>query len=304
MEIFLFLLCAGFIVWLGKRENRKKSSVKEHEALILAADKEGDSGPLRERLYQYEEMHHINEETHIKVRKSMYRRMANNGDPYGLLQMGWDAYQKEDYAEAEKLWIKAAEGGSLEAMQALGHNYSSWGKFPTQEEKAFQWFFKAAQMGYVKAMSLVASAYAGGNGVKKDIDKNIYWLKRGFASGDPGCGLDLAREYASPISPYMDENAAVRVLEKVIDMGDEDAFAAAAMQLGYIYGAPYHFEGQGEKPLANRRKAAYCFMLAYARGDGNKYALENLKKINYPFSEAERREWLEDAKAMRYRRDV
>lgn len=232
MTILFILLCVGFIVWMVKKE--KKDGLPELEMMILAADREGSSGPLRERLREYEEQHHIDEKTHMKTRENMYRRMADEGELEGLFEMGHYAYIDEDYAKAEKLWLQAAEGGWLKAMHRLGMEYSDIGSLPTQNDKSFYWHYKAAQMGYVPAMRSVATCYFLGQGIEEDRDKAVKWLERGFASGDAKCGCDLAKEYASPISPYNNANKAIEVLKKVMMMGDADASESATDILNMI----------------------------------------------------------------------
>ncbi len=73
----------------------------------------------------------------------------------------------------------------------LAHIYGREGN----EEKAFEYYMKAAEMGYTDAYYNVANAYLNGEGVEKDFGKAFEWFKKAVDSGDNYAKLKLAECY-------------------------------------------------------------------------------------------------------------
>jgi hypothetical protein len=91
-------------------------------------------------------------------------------------------YVEEDISKAAEWYLKAAEKGHIEAQDGLGTLYRSG---PLKDHvKAFEWWLKAAEQGYPRALFNVASCYAKGEGVTKDINKAIEWYKKSAALGN------------------------------------------------------------------------------------------------------------------------
>lgn len=73
----------------------------------------------------------------------------------------------------------------------LGRMYSR----EVSEEKAFECYIKAAEMGYTPAYYAVAAAYLDGEGVERDFDKAFEWFQKAADSGDISAKLKLAECY-------------------------------------------------------------------------------------------------------------
>ena len=59
------------------------------------------------------------------------------GDDY---QDGWDAYERQDYKTAYKLWLPLAEQGDADAQVLLGFMYSEGQGVPQDYVLAHMWF--------------------------------------------------------------------------------------------------------------------------------------------------------------------
>lgn len=301
MNFIILILLVVVIIAILKKANGGRGRRAELEALILAADEEGSdtNGPARKRLLEYEQAHQISEEMHAQIRTELYRRLADAGDPRGLYEKAYMAIRDGNHTYAEKLLTESAEKGYVDAMLTLGHQYAKYGDFPTDEKKSFDWFRRAAESGNAEAMRWVGSYYACGTGVERDEEKAEQWYEKGFRLGSAACGVELARAYLSPVGKQ-DAAAGKQILELVMTMGDRDAFASAASELGYLFAGNRIFDKKMPQPFENPRQAAYCFYLAYAAGD-NEQALENLKKLQVCVRDSEQRAWRDDARALRYR---
>lgn len=73
----------------------------------------------------------------------------------------------------------------------LAHTYGREGN----EEKAFECYMKAAEMGYTEAYYNVANAYLNGEGVERDFGKAFEWFQKAVDSGDNYAKLKLAECY-------------------------------------------------------------------------------------------------------------
>lgn len=279
------------IVWMKRR--RTANFYK----LIVAADR-GEKG-AREALYKAMDKMGINENYHV-IREKMYRRLAEQGDTFAMVQLG-QSIQNENPAEAYALFCTAADCGDTSAMRALGDGFDEYRNNPHHGLKgfgydpviSFQWYKKAATLGDAEAMYWVASAYSLGEGVDANETLAYQWALQGSNRGNTSCMQFLSDHYySSPRSPYYNVGQAIALLEKVILTGDPYGYEQATRSLGYI------FDGRNTQ-YRNPKKAAYCFTLsAFASGNGN---FELVYKTGYPVSQRELSCWREDALALRYR---
>ena len=98
----------------------------------------------------------------------------------------------------------------------LAQTYSREGN----EEKAFECYMKAAEMGYAEAYYNVANAYLNGEGVGRDFDKAFEWFKKAADSGDPYAKLKLAECFKRGAGCERDYAAAMALYQQVA--GDKD----------------------------------------------------------------------------------
>ncbi len=93
----------------------------------------------------------------------------------------------------------------------LGRMYSR----EVSEEKAFECYMKAAEMGYAPAYYAIAAAYLNGEGVERDFDKAFEWFQKAVDSGDTYAKLKLAECYKRGAGCERDYAAAMALYQQV-----------------------------------------------------------------------------------------
>lgn len=100
----------------------------------------------------------------------------------------------KDLRIAEALLNQAAKHGSIEAHLFLFRLYRSNSEVKDYEAAIF-WLKKAAEEGSVKAMEMMAAMFLDGRVVEPDYTKSAYWLNRGAEAGDLDASYNLADFY-------------------------------------------------------------------------------------------------------------
>lgn len=147
-------------------------------------------------------------------------------------------------------------------------------------QKAFEYYVKAAEMGYAPAYYNVAAAYLNGDGVKKDFDKAFEWFQKAADSGNTYAKLKLAECYKRGAGCEKDYAAAMALYRHVA--GDKSmkrySFAdVAEYEIGNMY-----LKGLGVE--VDLRKAYDYFKRAASHDN---HAAENALK-NKKFRDFER----------------
>lgn len=103
------------------------------------------------------------------------------------------AYQRGNYAGAEKILLPLAEGGNAYAQYRLGQVYAeATGELRSVEEAA-KWFESAALQGQPHAQYKLGILYVNGNGVSKDFVQAYLWLSLS-ARSIAGSGSEAVRQ--------------------------------------------------------------------------------------------------------------
>ncbi|MBP7080864.1 MAG: sel1 repeat family protein [Rhodocyclaceae bacterium] len=97
------------------------------------------------------------------------------------IEEGKLAYESNDYAKAIKIFTPLAETGNLEAQLQLGSIYMA-GPFAKNEfsdsRKSFFWYSKAAEQGDENAQHHLGFLYESGEGIEKNQNRAFdYWEK-------------------------------------------------------------------------------------------------------------------------------
>jgi len=142
---------------------------------------------------------------------------------------GTEAYQRGDYAVAERELRPLAEQGHAGAQNTLGAMYHNGQGMPKDYGKALEWYRKAADQGNVWAQVNLGIMYQHGTGVAADDAMAVHWFReaadRRHAPGqnaaawllatratlrDSGAAVDYARRAvaANDIATYSDTLAA------------------------------------------------------------------------------------------------
>jgi TPR repeat protein len=100
-----------------------------------------------------------------------------HADPAGDVALGREALLREDIPVAEKLFKKAAEQNYLPAQVEIGDLLHA----QQELEESFGWYMMAAYQGDAAASFNMGQMFAAGEGVEKNLEKALYWIK--FAAG-------------------------------------------------------------------------------------------------------------------------
>ena len=106
-----------------------------------------------------------------------------------------DAYNREDYKTAHKLFLELAEQGVVKAQYKLGLIYGKGKGVAKDYSKAIKWWNLAADQGNGKAQVNLGWMYEMGKGVPKDAQKAANWYQlasnQGFAKAQEKLNLLL-----------------------------------------------------------------------------------------------------------------
>ncbi len=171
------------------------------------------------------------------------RKSPDNGD-------GW---LKAIAPGRSKEWRRLAEGGIAAAMMLTGRCLDAGAGAEKDQERAADWFRKAAALGDVEAMNRLAVFYINGAaGVEKDKTRGADWFRKAAALGDGRAMNNLGYCYHTGTGVEKDVNVAVSWYEKAAARGD----ALGMFSLGVCYEDGTGVEKDAAQALAWYRKAA------------------------------------------------
>lgn len=162
-----------------------------------------------------------------------------------LFQLAGDYHQGRkgmpvDHAKAERLYLEAMELGNAKAAINLGLLYVyryDWGtpERIAEEDRMFQLFQKAADMGCPEGTQALATAYSQGRGVPKDQKKAKALMKLAAEQG----ALNAMVEHGIVLYEAGKEDEGIAWLEKSLALGNGDA----ATNLSMLYKQQKNIEG-------------------------------------------------------------
>jgi uncharacterized protein len=165
----------------------------------------------------------------------------------------WSYGYKMSLSEWQSLLVRA-ENGDPEAEWEVADRYADGckdkrGKVIVRRSpaRAARWIRQAAEHGSGPAQNNLGILLGNGNGVRKNVEEALSWLRKAFRAGDPCAGQNIAITHRE----NGDLKAAVRWFRKAAEEGDGDAL----IQLGVHY-----YWGRGVRK--NPRAALQCFRIA------------------------------------------
>jgi TPR repeat protein len=195
-----------------------------------------------------------------------------------------------NYAMSAAEWsalLQKAEDGDPEAQWEIADRYHDG----CRDEKgvvlveASEWFRKSAEAGFMPAQNNFGNMLGDGDGVAKDPDNALRWLKKAWKGGDQCAPQNIAITYRDKGNL----KRAFHWFNKGAEAGDDDA----VLQIGIHY-----FWGRGirkdyskaidcfKKAIkgkniseASRDDAHFYLALAYLEGKGVTKSIPNAKKL-------------------------
>ena len=125
------------------------------------------------------------------------------GDDY---QDGWDAYERQDYKTAYKLWLPLAEQGDADAQVLLGFMYEKGQGVPQDYKEAVKWYRLSAEQGHAKAQYNLGLMYEQEQGVLQDYALAHMWFHIADSNGIKGAAANRHRA-EKKMSPSQIEKA-------------------------------------------------------------------------------------------------
>jgi TPR repeat protein len=194
--------------------------------------------------------------------------------------------------EAFALLTAGATHGDTRAMYDLGVFYGRGYGVPRDDDKAREWYEKAAIKGDADAMFILGALFGNGQGVPQDYAKAREWYEKAAAKDNADAMVNLAAVYENGLGVPQDYAKAREWFEKAAAKANADAMT----KLGKLY-----VNGLGV--LRDYAKAREWFEKAAAKDFTN--AMYDLGVLyNYgggvPQDYAKAREWYEKAAAKDY----
>lgn len=153
-------------------------------------------------------------------------------------------------AEAMQWLIRAAEGGYLPAMTDLGGIYLEGGKGVKRNgAEALKWFTRAAEQGNKEAYVFMGTILYFGIDMPADPDRAVEYWQKAADAGIPEAHFNLGSALIRFLPTAED---GVKHLEQAANTGKGRVAASAATQLGFIYS-----KGLGNIPPNNDTAAVW-----------------------------------------------
>ncbi|MBA3754318.1 MAG: sel1 repeat family protein [Nitrospira sp.] len=130
----------------------------------------------------------------------LYRMWISNGYPIAFYESGKNGLL-QNYEQACKWWLKAANQGLPLAQVSLGENFAiGKGCASVSYPQATHWFRRAAEQGNSLAQLKLGAAYLLGKGVPQDYTLAHMWANLAGAQGEDRAEniRNLAAEHLSP----------------------------------------------------------------------------------------------------------
>jgi TPR repeat protein len=98
---------------------------------------------------------------------------------------GLDAYRRQDWPTAVKVFTLLADRGDARSQFALAMMYDRGEGLANDDRKALEWYTRSAEAGYAKAQLNLGFMYERGEGVAKDTEQAHRWFREAAMQGNP-----------------------------------------------------------------------------------------------------------------------
>lgn len=171
-------------------------------------------------------------------------------------EKGEEYFRQENYDKAFEWYMKSAEKGYVSAIHDVGYMYAE-GKGVAQDySKAMEWYRKAADQGNALAQSNIALLYKNGSGVTMNYAKALKWFQMAAKQDDLTALRNLGYMYEHGEGVATNYMKAIEWYEKGASLGD----AISQYNLGVMY-----YNGMGVK--TDYIKAFEWYLKAANNGD-------------------------------------
>lgn len=104
---------------------------------------------------------------------------------------GYEAYKAEHYDSAAKIWSSEELGSDIRALFSLGRLYMNGKGVEVNQQKAVEYYQKAADGGHLSAQFNLGLAYFKGAGVSKNIEQAMALWRGAAEAGHDGAQYNV-----------------------------------------------------------------------------------------------------------------
>lgn len=158
---------------------------------------------------------------------------------------------KQDYKQALKWWLIAAERGDAEAENNIGTLYMFGQGVPVDYKKALYWLRLSSAHGNLQAKSNLGILYMKGQGVKRNDKKAFRLTQKAAEAGIPLAENNLGYMYLKGRGVKVNYKKALRWIDRGVENGD----AYALYHKGYMYEKGLGLPKSKKKAILFYRKA-------------------------------------------------
>ncbi len=156
----------------------------------------------------------------------------------------------QDYQEAFRWYVLAAEAGQPGAMNSLGLMYALGHGVSQDHSEAMKWWTKAADSGSIAALNNIATTYYVGLGVQQNYPEAAKWFQLAADKGDANAMNTLGVMSDQGLGVTRDRRNAIKLFGQSAYLG----CSTAMINLGTLYAA-----GKGVK---HDNALAYAWLIA------------------------------------------
>ena len=112
----------------------------------------------------------------------------------------------KDYNKAINWFTLAAEQGYARSQNQLGMYYKGWNNaevVPKDYREAFKWYRKSAEQGDAEGQFNLAIMYRNGEGILKNEEEAVKWLKKAYKQNYKGALQELLRNDKEAFNHYL-----------------------------------------------------------------------------------------------------
>ncbi len=224
----------------------------------------------------------LDKNTKEKILNTFFDKVEK-GDDFALYKLS-DIYLKDKNLDTKTKneildILQKKEKNDKYIADRLGEIYL---KVEKNQEKAFEYFEKAANENCHSALNNIAYCYANGLGVEKDEKKAVEYYQKAANSNNGEAMHNLGFCYANGLGVEKDEKKAIEYYQKAADFNNADAI----YNLGFCYEKGRGVEKDEKKAIEYYQKAADLGNSNAMYNLGNIYKKNDIKKAVKYFEQA------------------
>ena len=158
-------------------------------------------------------------------------QVADEADEPTLYERGELAYQQQDWGNALRWFVQAANQGDSSAQNMIGEMYGRGEGVGQNDAEALRWFTLAAEQKNHEAETNLGITYREGYGVTRNYDQAYAWLSLAAKAQYPAAIYHLGVMYEHEMLIAEDEDVWIDMYEHAAELG----YGPAQARIGHMY---------------------------------------------------------------------